>query len=373
MTKISYYNHTFLDEMRQQTDPLADAAVQAVYNSGASGQQLRTVLGALNRNSDPLPAGLPAPVSRFFEISSQLPAWADAKRMQAGSRFFALHKGDLMLMLGMLSLPYDYAAVKGVQVLYQSQRLYSNPGRRLLETGQYVLDVTAKDAFLPRGRAIRSIQKVRLVHAAIRYHINNSGHWNAESLGKPINQEDMGGTNLSMAMLPVRGLRKLKLNISLEDAEAYLHLWNVASYMLGVDERLLPDTAKEAYVFDRMIQERHHGPSEAGQMLTKALLNYIQTQVAGSAQIALPAYMRYLLGEQIAAYLAIPKYDLTGSMMIHAAKSMNQIRNIFPSLIIPVGGTPLAGRGAATPSFQSLYGSSLFAMPSGLMEKTAKF
>ncbi len=361
MSKISYYQDTFLDNMRQLADPLADQAVQAIFDIGTGSEQWRAMLGALNKNNEALPDGLPKPVVQFFEQSSQLPVWADKKRMQAGARFFAKYQNDLMLMLGMLSLPYDYAAVKGVQVLYQSQRLYSNPARRLMETGQYVMDVTAKDAFSPQGKAIRSIQKVRLVHASIRYHIGKTGQWNQKDLGVPINQEDMGGTNMSMSMLPVRGLRKLSLNIAVEEAEDYLHLWNVVSNMMGVDERLLPNTAKEAYVFEKMIRERHHGPSEAGQVLTKALLDFIRTQVDSNATIALTAYMRYLLGDQISDYLDIPRYNISGDFVIKAARSLNQLRNIFPSLTLPV-----AGKGAAGPPFQLVQEASLFTMPSGL-------
>ncbi len=328
MSKIKHYQNTFLDTMRQQTDPLADRAVQAVYQS-ANPTQFRDLMSSLDRNSDALPDGLPAAVTEFFEVSGQLPGWASEARMQQGTQFFARYGFDLMLMLGLLSLPYDYAAANGAQVLHLSQRLSYHPGKRLIETGHYVMDVTASGAFSKRGKAIRSAQKVRLVHAAIRYHIGQGSRWNP-AWGQPINQEDMAGTNLSMSLIPVRGLRKMGRQVSHEDMLAYIHLWNVASYIMGVDEKLLPDTAKEAYVLDKAITTRQHTPSEAGQSLTKALLDYIQQSAPANISPLAPVYMRYLLGDTIADLLAIAPYPAGESWAINPVKGLNQLRNLVP-------------------------------------------
>ncbi len=353
MSKIKHYENTFLDTMRQQTDPLADRAVQAVYQS-ANPTQFRDLMSRLDRNGDPLPAGLPVAVTEFFEVTGQLPEWASAARMQQGTQFFARYGFDLMLMLGLLSLPYDYAAANGAQVLHLSQRLSYHPGKRLLETGQYVMNVTAPGAFSKRGKAIRSAQKVRLIHAAIRYHIGQGvstpgvstpgastpgastpgtavpgSHWNP-AWGQPINQEDMAGTNLSISLIPVRGLRKLGRQVAHEDMLAYIHLWNVASYIMGVDERLLPDTAKEAFVLDKAITTRQHTPSEAGQSLTQALLDYIQQSAPANVRPLAAVYMRYLLGDTIADSLAIAPYPVGEAWAINPVKGLNQLRNLLP-------------------------------------------
>lgn len=327
MSKIRYYYSPFLNEMRQVMDPLADDAVRAVYAADNS-QLLRDILSKPERNGDQLPPGMPDEVKTFFKLSGQLPGWADERKMRKGMAFFSVYGGDLMMMLGLLSLPYDYAAAHGAQVLYLSQRLHDNPGKRLAETGQYIMDITARGAFNPSGKAIRSAQKVRLIHAAIRYHVLKNNVWQGQAWGQPINQEDMAGTNLSIALIPIRGLRKLGLHIAHDDMIAYLHLWNVASFIMGVDERLLPDTAKEAYVLEKTITKRQHAPSEAGQGLTKALLSYIQQQTDSRFNMLAPVYMRYLLGDQIADWLHIPAYQIPEKLVTATVKSMNSLRNL---------------------------------------------
>ena len=327
MSKLSLYNNAFLDEMRQTMDPLADQAIADIYQH-RSGAQFRETIASLTTNDYTLPADLPESVQHFFAQSSQLPDWADERLIRRGHEFFARHIQDLLLMLGLLSLPYDYAAANGAQVLYLSERLRYNPGKRLAETGQYVLDVGAPNAFEPQGKGICSAQKVRLIHAAIRYHIWQGNDWNPE-WGQPVNQEDMAGTNLSMSLIPVRGMRKLGITVEHDDMIAYIHLWNVASYLMGVDERLLPDTGKEAFWLNKMIVDRQHQPSEAGQALTKSLLDFMVQSAPGNLGKSAPGYMRFLLGDEIADQLALPPSSLPAQWLASPLKGLNTLRSLI--------------------------------------------
>lgn len=329
MSKVSCFNNLFLDTMRHEADPLADNAIEAVYQN-KNPHKIREILAGLDKNHTPVPHELPEEINSFFEISGKMPTWAQKSLMKKGADFFSRYAGDLMMMLGLFSLPYDYAAAHGARVLYLSERLHNNPGKRLLDTGQFILNITAKNAFSPRGKAIRSIQKVRLMHAAVRYHVKQSGQWDYIKSGNPVNQEDMAGTNLSISLIPVRGLRKLNLKVNNEEMIAYIHLWNVAGYMMGLDERLLPDTAKEAFVLEKIISGRQHAPSEAGRKLTNSLIKFFETQsVSGSINLA-PAYMRYLLGEEIAGWLNIPSPQMSEEMIISSIKGLNYLRNLLP-------------------------------------------
>ena len=326
MSKLTLYNDDFLDRMRQQMDPLADEAVAAMYQH-PSGSHFRETIATLTINDYTIPDGLPDAVTHFLEQSRVLPDWADERLLRQGHDFFTRHIQDLLLMLGLLSLPYDYAAANGAQVLYLSERLRDNPGKRLAETGQYVLDVGSKDAFGSKGRAICSAQKVRLIHAAIRYHILQGDQWNPD-WGQPVNQEDMAGTNISLSLLPIRGMRKLDIQVDHGDMLAYVHLWNVASYLMGVDERLLPDTGKEAFWLSKMIVERQHRPSEAGQALTKSLLDYLQKNAPGNLSQLAPIYMRFMLGDEIADMLAISPSTLPPALATAPLKGLSVIRNV---------------------------------------------
>ncbi|MGB3587389.1 MAG: oxygenase MpaB family protein [Tunicatimonas sp.] len=322
MSKITSYNNQFLDEMRLRTDPIADEAVaDLMHNKQAN--QYRDIIQSLTDNNYQLPPGLPESVVHFFETTRQLPEWADTKLLQQGQHFLEKHVTDLLLMLGLISLPFDYAAAHGVQVLYLSERLRNNPAKRLAETGQYVLDVGEKNGFGARGRAICSAQKVRLTHATIRYHIKQKGDWNVETRGEPINQEDMAGTNLSFSVLPIRGLRKIGVEVSQQEAQAFIHLWNVANHIMGVDESLLPDTTKEAFWLLKRISDRQHAPSQEGQAMARALLTIVPND--NGKEIA-ARYTRFLLGDKTADMLDLPKTNLPDAWLAAPLLGFKQLR-----------------------------------------------
>ncbi|WPP51151.1 oxygenase MpaB family protein [Catalinimonas niigatensis] len=327
MQKIKYYQPEFLDQMRIQTDHVADQAVASIFESGQPAL-FRKLINELKTNSYQIPSSLPEEVKLFLNDSRKLPVWADRKMVELGQDFFKKHASSLTLMLGLLSLPYDYAAANGAQVLLLSERMQYDTGKRLAETGRYVFDVASPGSFSQEGSAIASAQKVRLVHASIRYHIKKMGSWNKQ-WGQAINQEDMAGTNLSMSLMPVRGMRKLGIEVSQKESLAYIHLWNLASYCMGVDERLLPDTSKEAFVLNKMIAERQFRQSEAGVLLTKALLNYIHDNSPARLQWLAPKYMRFLLGDKVSDILDIPKSALFEAWLLNPLKYWNQTKNIL--------------------------------------------
>ena len=258
---------------------------------------------------------MPKKLIQFFEQSSIFPKWVDVKMMQQGSRLFESYNGDIMGLLGSLSLPYCYAAADGARVLQMSERIRKDTQKRLAETGQFVIDVLSPNAFAPEGKGIRSIQKVRLIHAAVRFHIKKSGKWKKE-WGLPINQEDMAGTNLAFSFIVLRGLRKIGRVIHPDSAMAYQHLWNVIGYMLGLKEELIPSNLKQAYQLTTAIEKRHFKASAAGQTLTKALLDSYSEQIP----IKLPngylnTYMRYVLGDKVADLLKLPPANWTDNLV----------------------------------------------------------
>jgi hypothetical protein len=322
----STYSDNLLQTMRQQTDPVADRVIEQLFTSGNAGS-VNQLMAAISGNKTQISAELPEPVLQFFTETSHLPAWADTKKMDAGARFFDRHVQPILSILGSLSLPYCYAAADGAQVLYLSQRIRKDTRKRLADTGQFVLTVATSGAFSQKGTGIRAIQKVRLMHAAVRFHVIHSGQWN-EAWGKPVNQEDMAGTNLAFSYIVLEGLQKLGVLYTSAEAEAYLHLWNVIGYLLGVDEQLLPASMKEAYDLCRQIEKRHFRKSEAGTELTKALLTCFDEITPNAALKTFNAsYMRFLLGNRVADLLEVPQSAMN-TLLVTPIKAVNFARSV---------------------------------------------
>jgi hypothetical protein len=356
------WTDTVLDPMRQVTDPLADAVVADVFQHGQA-EAVNALMQTLIENDDLPSDQLPQGIREYLAISAQLPLWADRACMQAGERVFWRYGPEIIMALFCYGLPSCYAAAKGVQVLALTTRLFSNPTRRVIETAQMVIDVMAPGGLAAHGRGVRTAQKVRLMHAAVRYQLATHGLWNP-AWDRPINQEDLAGTLLAFSWVCLDGLRQMGFELSVDEAESYLHSWNVVGHLLGIQEALLPTQVAHAEALVRAIQRRQYAACAEGQMMTQALVAMMQYHLPGNIFDAFPAALiRLLLGEEYADVLAVERhrmaevllgpwrhlFALKDGLMDHAS-ALRRLREIFSRKLIE--GLLLVGRGGQRIAFR---------------------
>jgi ER-bound oxygenase mpaB/B'/Rubber oxygenase, catalytic domain len=350
-----------LDPMRQVTDPLADAVVAEAFQQGQA-DAVNTLMRTLIENDDLPSDQLPQGIREYLATSAQMPAWVDPARIQAGERVFWRYGPEIIMNLFCYGLPSCYAGAKGVQVLALTTRLFSNPTRRVIETAQMVIDVMAPGGLAANGRGIRTAQKVRLMHAAVRYQIATHHLWNP-AWDRPINQEDLAGTLLAFSWVCLDGLRQMGFQLSVDEAESYLHSWNVVGHLLGIREALLPTHMAHAEALVRAIQRRQYAACAEGQMMTRALVAMMQHAIPGNIFDAFPAALiRLLLGEEYADLLAVERhrmaevllgpwrhlFALKDDLMDHAS-ALRRLSEIFSRKLIE--GLLLVGRGGQRVAF----------------------
>jgi hypothetical protein len=214
------------------------------------------------------------------------------------------------------SLPASYACWRGAEVLHRTGRLQLQNNslapftRRLMETAQFVVDVMKPDGLSPEGRAIRTAQKVRLMHASIRYYLKQTGKWDTNVYNEPINQEDMLGTLLAFSTYTVEGLEQLNIHLTTEEKDAFIHIWNVIGIVMGVKEDLLPNNFEQASKIGHRILEHQKGESQAGKELTEACVAFVKNAVPGNFFDFFPVVlMRYFLGDEVSNILGISQYS----------------------------------------------------------------
>lgn len=299
-----------LDTFRGIQDPMADKVIEEYFPADKA--LLASHLKALEANADELPKGSnEALIVLWKNIKNQAKQF-DTNELEKGQAFFDQNASDIMLLLGFLSLPYCYAAAYGAEVLVKSRRILEEPETRLLDTASFVFNVTNKVAFKPQGTALTSILSVRLLHAATRWYISQAGDWDSELKGKPINQEDMAGTNLSFSLMTIRGLRRLGKSIDPKMAYDYIDYWNKIGSLLGLSPDLLPSSNREAFYLEKAIRNRHFKSSEAGLKLTDSLYKYYEKAVVDTPLDGFTKpFMIYLLGDKVARQLglSIRNYD----------------------------------------------------------------
>ena len=297
-----------LDAARLRGDALADATVAAVFATGQTAA-VSALLGTLMRNDQAAPAALPAAVQDYLAQTSSLAAH-EPGTVARGQRVFAEHGPEILMLLCCYSLPSSYAARKGVQVLHQTAYLAKRPNRRLFETAQMIVDVLSPGGLDTGGRGVRTAQKVRLMHAAIRHLIlaDPRRSWPVPELGMPINQEDLLGTLMTFTWLIIDGLLKQNIALSADDQAAYLDTWLAVGALMGIEPALLPRTVAEAKALTAIIERRQVAPSPEGSEMMAALLGMMNDNVPDGFRTLPSSMIREFLPADVATFLGVPNH-----------------------------------------------------------------
>jgi hypothetical protein len=314
-----------LDRMRREGDPLADSTVKAVFEKG----EVRAVNDLLSRlvRNDGIPAGpWPPQLDDYLRLSAQLPSWADHALIRAGENVFLRYGLTSFGILACASLPECYVLRDVAAVLGTTQRLDAHARRRIFETAIMVLAVMAEGGLAPDGGGIRVVQKVRLMHAAVRYLILSpptaapsqppgslaetllAQRWPAER-GTPLSQEDLAAVLLTFSYVMLRGWTHLGIRLSPAETSAYLHTWNVVGHVLGIREELLAHDIEDAARLFDAIKRRRAADTPDGRALTAAVTAVCE-RFAGPSRILLRPIprilMRGLLQAETCEMLAVP-------------------------------------------------------------------
>lgn len=307
---MTQWTDDFLDPKRNIGDPPADALIARFFAENEIDRVNSLMRGIVRDNI------LPPDLAEFLEQVAVPPTWADPAKIRLGEQLFWRLGVPMIAALLCEGLPFCYAGSKGVQVLALTTRLYTNPTRRIIETAQMVVDVMSPGGLSPGGIGLRTAQKVRLMHAGVRFQIARSGCWNSD-WGAPVNQEDLAGTLIAFSWIALDALQKLGLSYSPEEAEAFLHCWNVVGHVLGIQDDLLPQSESAAAALAAAIARRQFAASPEGQQLEAALLEMMQHIVPGNVFDFVPAALtRFLLGDATADLLAIRHFPLTRELFL---------------------------------------------------------
>jgi|SRR5579859_3654214 len=308
----------YLNSMRRTGDKEADAVIMAVMQEHGL-QKVNDVFVHLVKNDSYVEAELPSIVQQYLKDTAVLPEWADQRTLKVASDVFFVHGAEIVLLLFGASLPVLYANPKGARVLTMTNFMVNRLLRRIVETAQFVLDVTDTDAFGPNGMGIRTTQKVRLMHATIRHLIQYEPRWAKDwntEWGLPINQTDLTGTMMSFSTTVIAGLKNSSINLSQEHQEAYLHLWKVVGHLLGIVPELMPENVADATLYmehwSRLYQER----SDSGIALAKALVDLMKSYVLFRPLKGIPtSWIRFSTSNHVGDVLAIAPFDWTVGLL----------------------------------------------------------
>lgn len=300
------YTAEQLDALRFEGDPLADAVIADLVATGHV-DEVNAVLAEFRGNDTPIPANLPASVRSYLIATDDPPAWVDLDRIARAYDFFVDDGVHVASVLSFGAMVNCYAQPRPSRVLDLTHRL-NQPHRRLSETSQFVMNMMAPSPFGSGGDFVPTIQKTRLIHAAVRHFVTRSPEWDAEQDGVPVCQQDLLGALLIFSVQVLEGMRRIGISVTEQEAADYYYVWRVTGALLGIKLDAMPETLAEAEHLNATLVRASYAPSPEGIRLTRGLLDLYQDLVPGKAfDGAVPAMVRQVVDADVADWLQVPK------------------------------------------------------------------
>jgi endo-cleaving rubber dioxygenase len=287
-------------------DDEADPLVASLFERGEV-RRVNELLRTWTRNGQPLPDGLPADLHGFLEQARQLPSWADQGKLATAVEFNVKRGSYLGLLYGLGSGMMSTVIPREARAVYYSQG-GADMKDRISKTAKLGYDIGALDAYRPEGEMVVTAVKTRLVHAAVRHLLPQSPAWSQISDEQiPISQRDMMVTWNSLPTFVMQKLLAWRIPIPQDESEAFLHSWQVSAHMLGIRDEYIPANWDEANAQSAQILAPLLGPTPEGAELAEILLSLAAEIDGGASRPFLNAMTRYVLGDQIAIWLNIPR------------------------------------------------------------------
>ncbi|WP_436496236.1 oxygenase MpaB family protein [Actinokineospora sp. HUAS TT18] len=294
------------NDLLHQGDPLADAVIADLVATGRT-SAVNAVLAEFRSNDQPIPDSLPPSVRDYLIATDTPPAWMDADRVARAYDFFVDDGVHVASILSFGAMVNCYAQPRPSKVLNLTHRL-NQPHRRLSETSQFVLDLMAPQPFTNGGSFVPTIQKTRLIHAAVRHFVAQSPDWDVETDGVPVCQLDLLGALLIFSVQVIDGMRRIGVTVTDVEAEDYYYVWRVAGSILGIRDDVMPETLAEATRLNAELVEAAYAPSEEGIALTRGLLELYKKFIPGKAfDGVVPAMVRQVVNPEVADMLQVPR------------------------------------------------------------------
>ncbi|GAA2208122.1 oxygenase MpaB family protein [Nonomuraea monospora] len=288
-------------------DEQADPLVASLLDRGDV-PRVNELLRTWTKNGQPLPAGLPADLRDFMEEARRLPDWADEGKLALAVEFNKKRGLYLGVLYGLASGMMSTVIPKEARAVYYSQG-GADMKDRISKTAKLGYDIGSTDAYRPEGEMIVTCVKTRLVHAAVRHLLPQSPHWpDVAEEEIPISQRDMMVTWHSLPTTVMQKLVAWKVPIPAAESAAFLHSWQVGAHMLGIKDEYIPASWAEANSQAAQTLTPVLAATPEGIKLADILLNLGSSVDAGIlSKPILGAFTRFMLGDQIAGWLKIPR------------------------------------------------------------------
>ena len=234
----NYTKHTLIG------DSLGEAMTEDLAELGEA-ESGRLIRAAMNEEGEEALRDAPASLRAFFKDAATPPEWLDYSAFAPGVRMF--HRNSQVILgafvAGVLIEGFTTNIAKS---FFITGRVRDQGVRRLGQNNRHMMEIFLPGGLYRDGDGWKLSVRIRIVHARMRYLLNNSEDWDTEAWGAPISAAHLGYAISAFSARLLLHMKTLGADYSDEEYASFMAVWRYSGYLMGIPETILFHDADEA-------------------------------------------------------------------------------------------------------------------------------
>ena len=111
--------------------------------------------------------------------------------------------------------------------------------RRLRQNNRHMVEIFLPGGLERYGEGWKLSVRVRLIHARIRYLLQNSTDWDTEAWGEPVSSAHLAFAIAAFSARLLKHMKALGASFDDEEAASFMQVWRYSGHLMGIPDTIL--------------------------------------------------------------------------------------------------------------------------------------
>ena len=326
----AYLRHTLIgdplmDEMAEELAPVPQADLTRFIHAGME-QDVEVMRAA------------PKVLRDFFiDYPPPEPPRLDYEEFAPGIRAF--HRDSGLILAGFAAgVLVDGFGTLIAKSFVMTGRVFDSGVRRLRQNNRHFLEVFFPGGLERAGDGWKLSVRIRFIHARMRRLLHDSGEWDTEAWGVPINSAHTGYAAACFSARTIKHSESVGVSYTQEERDSIMAVWRYTAYLMGIPETILFTNEAEALAIHKIASICEPPIADESVVMANAIINSAPL-VAGVEDPDVRKTMvekeiypisRALIGDDLADQMRFPKSRKIG--LLFQFRMLQRFRKLWAKI-----------------------------------------
>ena len=279
---------------------------------------MRLIEAAMNEEGEEALRDAPASLRAFFKDAETPPEWLNYADFAPGVRMF--HRNSQVILAAFVAgVLIEGFTTNIAKSFFISGRVRDQGVRRLGQNNRHMMEIFLPGGMYRDGDGWKLSVRIRIVHARMRYLLDNSEEWDTEAWGAPISAAHLGYAISAFSARLLKHMKTLGAGYNDDEYASFMAVWRYSGHLMGIPETILFRDADEALKLWKIALTCEPDAPIESVVMAHSLVNsapLIAGRTDPEARRSLARYVyrvsRGLIGKEFAEALMYPQLSCFG-------------------------------------------------------------